>query len=85
MNPKREVCSVMKLEYKYRGGIKIDYSRCKGCGACYEACPADIFSFDPESKLLTVEYPEECWYCGICIFECPVEGALQLEMPMACL
>lgn len=73
------------MEQKYRGGIKIDYSRCTGCGMCYEVCPTDIFGFDDESKLVTVEYPEECWYCGACIYDCPVEGAIRMELPLACL
>ena len=73
------------INEQYRGGIKIDYSRCKGCGRCYEICPTDIFGFDAQTRLLTVEYPDECWYCGACIFECPVKGAINLELPLACL
>ena len=73
------------MEQKYSGGIKIDYSLCTGCGTCYEVCPTDIFSFDDEAKLVTVEYPEECWYCGACIYDCPVKGAIRMELPLACL
>jgi adenylylsulfate reductase, subunit B len=80
-----ELARVYKTSQLYRCGIKINHSLCKGCGRCYEVCPADIFGFDTESRLLTVDYPEECWYCGACIFECPVKGALQMDLPLACL
>ncbi len=73
------------MNQQYRGGIIIDYSRCNGCGKCYEICPTDIFSYDSKTKLLTVEYPEECWYCGACLFDCPCEGAIHMELPLACL
>ncbi len=73
------------MNINYKCGIKIDYSRCTGCGKCHEICPADIFMFDDSSKLLTVEYPEECCYCGACIMDCLVEGALRMELPLLCL
>jgi len=71
--------------YRYRGGIIVDTELCIGCGQCYEVCPTDIFEFHKEEKTLTVAYPEECWYCGACIYDCPVEGALQIEFPLATL
>lgn len=70
---------------KYRGGIIIDYTRCNGCGKCCEVCPADIFDINSESHQLTVAYPEECWYCGACIYDCPIDGAIRMELPLACL
>lgn len=29
-----------------------------------------------------VLYPDECWFCGTCVEECPVEGAIRLEHPL---
>lgn len=81
----RDLTRFSETNLEYRGGIKIIYSRCKGCGRCYEICPVDIFGFDTETKLVTVDYPEECWYCGACILECPSKGAIQMEIPLACL
>jgi NAD-dependent dihydropyrimidine dehydrogenase PreA subunit len=75
----------MAETYKYRGGITINYAKCTGCGKCYNICPADTFEFDRESHLLTVAYPEDCWYCGACIYDCPAEGALSMDLPLACL
>ena len=65
--------------------IKINYARCIGCKKCYEICPTDVFDFDDETRLLTVTYPEDCWYCGACIYDCPVEGAIHMELPLLCL
>ena len=70
---------------QYRGGIKINYSRCTGCGRCYEISPSDIFGFEVETRLLTVDYPEDCFYCGACILECPAKEAIHMELPLACL
>lgn len=70
---------------RYRGGIIINYGLCIGCGECYKVCPSDIFNFDEETKLVTVAYPEECWYCGACIYDCPIEGSIRMELPLACL
>ena len=27
-------------------------------------------------------YPDECWFCGTCVEDCPVPGAIQLEHPL---
>jgi adenylylsulfate reductase subunit B len=70
---------------QYRGGIHINHAKCIGCGICYEVCPSDIFEFDNDTNLLTVAYPEECWYCGSCLYDCPVEGVLTMDLPLACL
>jgi adenylylsulfate reductase subunit B len=77
--------TLQNLGYTYRGGPRIDYSKCTGCGKCYEICPTDIFVFDQISRLIKVMYPEECWYCGACIYDCPAKGAIELDLPMACL
>ncbi len=68
----------------YRGAVHIDHAKCVGCGTCYEVCPSDIFRFDRESHLVAVAYPEECWYCGSCLYDCP-QNALAMELPLACL
>ena len=69
---------------KYRCGIIINYAKCTGCGTCYDICPSDIFGFDKRNRLVTVDYPEECWYCGSCTYDCPT-NALDMDIPLACL
>jgi NAD-dependent dihydropyrimidine dehydrogenase PreA subunit len=73
------------LGIRYRGGILIDLALCVGCARCYEICPPDVFEFDHQSGRPVVAHPEECWYCGACIYECPADGALRMELPLACL
>jgi NADH-quinone oxidoreductase subunit F len=29
-----------------------------------------------------VLYPDECWFCGTCVEECPAEGAIRMEHPL---
>jgi NADPH-dependent glutamate synthase beta subunit-like oxidoreductase len=29
-----------------------------------------------------VLYPDECWFCGTCVEECPVAGAIKMEQPL---
>lgn len=70
---------------EYRGGIYIHHGRCIACKTCYEICPSDVFEFDEREKLLSVAYPEECWFCGACIYDCPADGALKMEIPLASL
>jgi NAD-dependent dihydropyrimidine dehydrogenase PreA subunit len=29
-----------------------------------------------------VLHPEECWYCGPCVDDCPLPGAIRLNHPL---
>ncbi|NLM44390.1 MAG: 4Fe-4S binding protein [Clostridiales bacterium] len=63
--------------------IIFDKSKCMGCNRCMEICQVDIFLPNPEKgKPPIVAYPGECWYCGCCVMECPVEGAIELQHPL---
>ena len=63
--------------------VRIDAARCTGCHRCVEACQTDILlPLDGALKPPTVLYPGECWYCGACVMECPVEGAITLRHPL---
>jgi NAD-dependent dihydropyrimidine dehydrogenase PreA subunit len=49
--------------------IKVESSRCNGCGECAEMCPADVF----EMKVGT-SFParkQNCLGCGLCAADCP--------------
>ena len=52
---------------------KIDQNLCQRCGTCYDICPQDVFGFQ-EDEIPTVDYPDECWYCGACVIHCPVDA-----------
>lgn len=57
--------------------IKIDESRCDGCGICAEAChEGAIIVEDGKAKLVSETY---CDGLGDCIGECP-QGAISFEM-----
>lgn len=57
-------------------GIKIDQTKCVGCGECVEICPEDVLVM--EGKRPAVRYPEECWWCDACEMDCPV-GAITVR------
>jgi len=48
--------------------LAFDKDICIGCNRCVEKEPI-------------VMYPEECWFCGGCVEECPAPGAITLVHP----
>ncbi|MGB9886440.1 MAG: 4Fe-4S dicluster domain-containing protein [Moorellales bacterium] len=58
--------------------VWIDARSCNACGVCVEICPEDILAFAGEE--VRVVRPEECWYCGSCMMDCPT-GAIAVEFP----
>ncbi|MBQ6528955.1 MAG: ferredoxin family protein [Clostridia bacterium] len=60
-----------------------DETRCIGCLRCVEACQTDLLLPSGErGRPPVIAYPGECWYCGACVMECPVEGAVRLRHPL---
>jgi NAD-dependent dihydropyrimidine dehydrogenase PreA subunit len=33
-----------------------------------------VILFDETTKVPLVKYPDECWHCGSCRLDCPVEA-----------
>ncbi len=63
--------------------ILIDEEKCIGCNRCVEACQVDLIVPSREKGgAPVVQYPDECWYCGSCVVECPVAGAIRLRHPL---
>jgi NAD-dependent dihydropyrimidine dehydrogenase PreA subunit len=63
--------------------VIIDILRCTGCNRCVNICQVDIIV--PNLKKggpPVVMFPGECWYCGCCVVECQVEGAIKLRHPL---
>ena len=62
--------------------LTFDESKCVGCNLCLEACQIDVMLPNgTKGKPPVVAYPDECWYCGCCVMECPT-GAINLQHPL---
>ena len=58
---------------------------CNGCNTCIEVCMSDVFMPNPEKgKPPIILYPDECFYGGCCVKECPLrdKGAIRLNWPL---
>ena len=58
---------------------------CIVCHQCVEACMNDVHAPNPEKgKPPLVFHPDDCWYCGSCVMECPLkeEGAITIKWPL---
>jgi len=63
--------------------VEIDENICIACNACVEICRVDVLVPHPEKgKAPIVLYPDECWFCGSCVEECPQPGAIRMEHPL---
>jgi len=56
---------------KVNYGPRIDERFCDGCGECYDMCPMDVFGWDKERNMPTIDYPGECSICCFCEIVCP--------------
>lgn len=62
--------------------VVIDESLCIGCNRCAGVCRIQTIMPNPEKgKPPIVVYPDECWYCGVCVGVCPT-GALEMRLPI---
>jgi NAD-dependent dihydropyrimidine dehydrogenase PreA subunit len=64
--------------------VLFDSSVCNGCNACVEICVMDILLPNPvKGRPPVILYPEECYYEGCCVKNCPTTGAITLNHPLA--
>ena len=62
--------------------LTFDSQKCIGCNRCLEACQMDLMIPGEEKGTHPlVVYPDECWYCGCCVMECPTD-AIKLHHPL---
>jgi ferredoxin len=63
--------------------VLFDASICDGCNRCVTVCLEDILVPNPEKgRPPIVLHAEECWYCGPCVDDCPLPGAIWLNHPL---
>jgi NAD-dependent dihydropyrimidine dehydrogenase PreA subunit len=65
--------------------IEYDQEVCIGCNRCVEACMNDVMAPNAEKgQTPLVFHPDECWYCGSCVMECPLKDkdAIKVVWPM---
>ncbi|MFQ5790879.1 MAG: ferredoxin family protein [Acidobacteriota bacterium] len=54
---------------------------CIGCNRCVDACQVDVFlPSTRKGAAPLVSYPGECWHSGDCVADCPVPGAIRLNV-----
>ena len=53
--------------------IRIQKSKCAGCGRCIEACPGNLIKKDKENKAF-IRQVRDCWGCTSCLKECAVHA-----------
>lgn len=64
--PCARACPTGALTQKKGGGVKLDKSKCNGCGNCVKACMIGaVYWNEHENK------PRFCIQCGICAQFCP--------------
>ena len=60
----------------------INEEKCISCGKCTDVCSEDVFFGSKKKEIPIITYPEECWHCNACALDCPIEGAIQLRIPL---
>ena len=61
--------------------LKLDESRCTGCGTCEEVCPHSVL-FVKNGKTLIADR-DACMECGACSRNCPFE-AITVSVGVGC-
>jgi NAD-dependent dihydropyrimidine dehydrogenase PreA subunit len=63
--------------------VTFDPEICNGCNQCVEVCQVDVYISNPEDgQPPIILHPDECWYCGCCVIDCPCAGAIQINWPL---
>ena len=63
--------------------VTVDWTKCNGCGTCFDNCPAVVFELQDlsdysDSKKSVPVRPDDCILCMTCVTSCPT-GAITVE------
>jgi NAD-dependent dihydropyrimidine dehydrogenase PreA subunit len=63
--------------------VKVDWTKCNGCGTCADTCPALVFELQdlpdyPDSKKSVPIRADDCILCMTCVTSCPT-AAITVE------
>jgi len=61
--------------------LKLDESKCTGCGQCLEVCPHAVFRMN--SRHVEIRDRDACMECGACSRNCPFD-AVQVKSGVGC-
>lgn len=50
--------------------VKVDKSKCTGCGVCVDLCPVKAIKLKDNKAVIS----DACIDCGACLGQCPVEA-----------
>lgn len=63
--------------------VLFDAAVCDGCNRCVTVCLEDVLIPNAVKGAPPIAlHPEECWYCGPCVDDCPRPGAIRLNHPL---
>ena len=61
--------------------LRLDGSKCIGCGMCVTVCPHGVFTLQEGNA--EIFFLDGCMECGACATNCPVE-AIQVQTGVGC-
>jgi ferredoxin len=61
--------------------LKLDETKCTGCGTCMEVCPHAVFQMN--SRHVEIRNRDACMECGACSRNCPYD-AISVKTGVGC-
>jgi ferredoxin like protein len=70
-----EKIALNSIKHDAKSHIEINKELCRTCEPriCLRACPAELYTIEPESGEVTVDYTG-CLECGTCLVICPLKA-----------